>query len=97
MNTRTEELRSKTKNELQEELRCCVAKTDLSVLKRLKFLHKILKAIPHQTSNRSRQIHIYILEVLDAINDWSGNGMSPLMNGRKLIHNFYLTVCLPNA
>ncbi|ODN00076.1 hypothetical protein Ocin01_06585 [Orchesella cincta] len=49
-----------------------IAKTDFVVLKRLKFIFKIIKALTAQPNSRNRQVHVYVLEVLDAIGDWSG-------------------------
>lgn len=50
-----------------------IVEKDLVVLKRLKFVFKIIKAQPLKSNGRNRQIHAYILEVLDTISDWSGN------------------------
>lgn len=47
---------------------------DAVVLKRMKFVLKIIKSLVPQThANRSRQGHVFILEVLDTISDWSGH------------------------
>ncbi len=50
-----------------------VVEKDIVVLKRLKFVFKIIKALPPQPNGRNRQTHAYILEILDTISDWSGN------------------------
>ncbi|CAL8088645.1 unnamed protein product [Orchesella dallaii] len=56
-----------------DPLRDAIAKTDFVVLKRLKFIFKIIKALSVQPNSRNRQAHVYVLEVLDSIGDWSGN------------------------
>lgn len=50
-----------------------IVEKDLIVLKRLKFVFKIIKAVPLQSNGRNRHAFAYVSEVLDTISDWSGN------------------------
>ena len=60
--------------EMAKELEEAIAKLDSVVLKRLRFVHKIIKGKCVQPNNRNRQAPAYLMEVFDTISDWSGNG-----------------------